>query len=305
MTLPALRIGDQSGHGGVVTVGTPTTLIGGKFAARMGDMHTCALVTVLVPHVGGPIILGAFNVLVGLRPQARSTDLIICVGPPDLGAIGHTQTLVGMAGAFGGGLGGLLGLAVGGALAADGEAGGAGPKAVVDSGGGACTQYSKGVKICGSPEFQAKVRKDLDKLASTKAGQKVLDDIARSGKTVTIRESKGNNSTTYDNDGRFTGPYGEKGGGSNSTVTYNPAAGKSGTGTEKWMDRPPDVGLFHEIKHGADAAGGKQERGSTMIDGRVTDKREAQAVGLGDWSKDPDTENAYRKERGQPARPRY
>ena len=209
-----------------------------------------------------------------------------------------------MGGACGGGLGGLLGLAVGGALAAGGEAAGAKPKAVPD-GSGTCTQYSKGVKICGSPEFQAKVRKDLDTIASTKAGKKVLDDIAKSGKTVTIRESKGQNTTTYDNDGRFTGPYGEKGGGSDSTVLYNPGASQSGNGSEAWMKRPPDVGLFHEIKHGADAAGGKQERGSTMIDGRITDKREAQAVGLGDWSKDPDTENAYRKERGQAPRPKY
>lgn len=305
MTLPALRIGDQTGHGGVVTVGSPTTLIGGKFAARIGDLHTCPLVTVLVPHVGGPILLGAFTVLVGMRPQARSTDLCICVGPPDLGAIGHSQTLVGMAGAFAGGLGGLVGLAVGGALAADGEAAGAGPTAASEPGGGACTQYSKGIKICGSPEFQAKVRKDLDTIAATAAGRKVLADLAKSGKTVTIRQSAGNNSTTYDNDGRFTGPNGEKGGGSSSTVMYNPDARKTGNDSAKWMDRPPDVGLFHEVKHGADAAGGKQERGATMLDGRLTDKREAQAVGLGDWSKDKDTENAYRKERGQPARPRY
>jgi uncharacterized Zn-binding protein involved in type VI secretion len=42
------------------------------------------MVTVLVPHVGGPILApGAPTVLIGGLPAARVTDMAICVGPPD------------------------------------------------------------------------------------------------------------------------------------------------------------------------------------------------------------------------------
>lgn len=54
-------------------------------AARVTDMHTCPMVTVLVPHVGGPILPpGAPTVLIGFLPAARVTDMLVCVGPPDI-----------------------------------------------------------------------------------------------------------------------------------------------------------------------------------------------------------------------------
>jgi len=53
-------------------------------AARVTDMHTCAMVTAVVPHVGGPILPpGAVNVLIGGLPAARVGDPATCVGPPD------------------------------------------------------------------------------------------------------------------------------------------------------------------------------------------------------------------------------
>ncbi|MGA2117086.1 MAG: PAAR domain-containing protein [Bryobacteraceae bacterium] len=56
----------------------------GSPAARLTDMHVCPMVTVLVPHVGGPILApGAPTVLIGGLPAARVTDMAICVGPPD------------------------------------------------------------------------------------------------------------------------------------------------------------------------------------------------------------------------------
>ncbi|HSR29229.1 MAG TPA: PAAR domain-containing protein, partial [Anaerolineae bacterium] len=54
MSKPAARMGDQTAHGGTIVVGCPTVLIGGKPAARIGDMHTCPMVTPgtpPVPHV--------------------------------------------------------------------------------------------------------------------------------------------------------------------------------------------------------------------------------------------------------------
>jgi uncharacterized Zn-binding protein involved in type VI secretion len=64
-------------------------------AATMGDMHVCPMVTAVVPHVGGPIVTGAANVLIGGRPAARVTDLAVCVGPPDMIAKGSATVLIG------------------------------------------------------------------------------------------------------------------------------------------------------------------------------------------------------------------
>lgn len=53
-------------------------------AARLTDMHTCPMVTGVVPHVGGPITApGAPTVLIGNMPAARVGDMATCVGPPD------------------------------------------------------------------------------------------------------------------------------------------------------------------------------------------------------------------------------
>lgn len=117
-------------------------------AARVSDMHTCPLVNVLVPHVGGPILPpGCPTVLIGFLPAARIGDMATCVGPPDVivkgsptvliggmpaarmgdntahgGVIvlGHPTTLIGDAGSGGGGGGG------GGGGAAASGGGGAG-----------------------------------------------------------------------------------------------------------------------------------------------------------------------------------
>ena len=56
----------------------------GQPAARVTDMHVCPMVTVLVPHVGGPILPpGCPTVLIGGMPAARVGDMATCVGPPD------------------------------------------------------------------------------------------------------------------------------------------------------------------------------------------------------------------------------
>ncbi len=67
----------------------------GQPAARATDMHVCPMLTVLVPHVGGPIALGCFTVLTGSLPQARMGDMAVCVGPPDAIVLGSFTVLVG------------------------------------------------------------------------------------------------------------------------------------------------------------------------------------------------------------------
>jgi uncharacterized Zn-binding protein involved in type VI secretion len=67
----------------------------GQPAARITDMHVCPMVTVLVPHVGGPIVTGMPTVLTGALLQARITDMCVCVGPPDMIIKASATVLVG------------------------------------------------------------------------------------------------------------------------------------------------------------------------------------------------------------------
>jgi uncharacterized Zn-binding protein involved in type VI secretion len=64
-------------------------------AARIGDLHTCPMVTGVVPHVGGPVLMGAPTVLIGGLPAARAGDSCTCVGPPDTIAKGSATVLIG------------------------------------------------------------------------------------------------------------------------------------------------------------------------------------------------------------------
>lgn len=65
-------------------------------AARLTDMHVCPMVTVLVPHVGGPIVgPGCPNVLIGGMPAACLGDMCVCVGPPDVIILGSFTVLIG------------------------------------------------------------------------------------------------------------------------------------------------------------------------------------------------------------------
>ena len=66
-------------------------------AARIGDMHTCPMVTPgtpPIPHVGGPVAMGAPTVLIGGAPAARVGDMAVCVGPPDAIAMGSSTVII-------------------------------------------------------------------------------------------------------------------------------------------------------------------------------------------------------------------
>ena len=59
-------------------------------------MHVCPMVTVLVPHVGGPILPPCEpTVLIGMLPAARVGDMATCVGPPDVIAMGSMTVVIG------------------------------------------------------------------------------------------------------------------------------------------------------------------------------------------------------------------
>jgi len=108
MGKPAARMGDQTTHGGVITKGEPTVMIGGAPAARVGDMHTCPMQTPgtpPIPHVGGPITLGSPTVMIAKMMAARVGDMCTCTGPPDSIAMGCNTVLIGEGSAGGAGAG--------------------------------------------------------------------------------------------------------------------------------------------------------------------------------------------------------
>jgi uncharacterized Zn-binding protein involved in type VI secretion len=64
-------------------------------AARVTDMHTCPMVTGVVPHVGGPILPpGVPTVLIDFLPAANVTTMATCVGPPDVIIKGSAGVLI-------------------------------------------------------------------------------------------------------------------------------------------------------------------------------------------------------------------
>jgi len=59
------------------------------------DMHTCPLVTGVVPHVGGVVAMGSTTVLIGGMPAARQGDMVVEVGPPNTIAMGEMTVMIG------------------------------------------------------------------------------------------------------------------------------------------------------------------------------------------------------------------
>jgi uncharacterized Zn-binding protein involved in type VI secretion len=65
-------------------------------AARVGDMHVCPMVTGTVPHVGGPVLPpGTPTVMIGGTPAAKVGDMCTCSGPPDSIVAGSGTVMIG------------------------------------------------------------------------------------------------------------------------------------------------------------------------------------------------------------------
>lgn len=74
MARPQARFGDVSSHGGTIITGSLTTIINGRPAARMGDMHVCP-----IPYHGvTPIVTGSLKTTTDGRPNARMGDIAGC-----------------------------------------------------------------------------------------------------------------------------------------------------------------------------------------------------------------------------------
>lgn len=94
----AATIGGLTSHGTPLGPGPGSTnvLIGGKPAWRaMSDFHACPLLTALVPHVGGTVLMGSTTVLINNLPAARQGDTIVESGPPNAISMGEPTVLIG------------------------------------------------------------------------------------------------------------------------------------------------------------------------------------------------------------------
>lgn len=92
---PAARQGDATAHGGAITAGDSTVIIGGRPAARIGDAHNCPASEGAKPHVGGPVASGSGTVNIGYKSAARVRDRAACNGPPDAIAAGCDTVNIG------------------------------------------------------------------------------------------------------------------------------------------------------------------------------------------------------------------
>ena len=286
-------------------MGFPTVLIGGPPASRIGDMHACPMVTVLVPHVGGPFILGAFTVLTGNMPQSRVGDTLVCVGPPDVCALGCFTVLVGMAG--GGGLGGLLagiGMAIGAMLDPPY------PRAVLQDDGSTVTEYNEPITTEGSPEYQAAVVQDLNTFTATETGQAWQEAYAETGRHITIRpigagrDYNNGYATRVHGDDALMRDDGTPGPGSDTIIQFNPAREGRYRGEDGEMyDRHPSDTLGHELIHGLHNGEGTNRRNQPDPHDPHDNQEEAQTIGVHGYEDEAITERNLLAEDGRAARP--
>ncbi|MDZ7638938.1 MAG: M91 family zinc metallopeptidase [Bryobacterales bacterium] len=314
MGQPAANITTVTAHGGIVVQGAPTVLIGNMPASRIGDMHTCPLFDGPKPHVGGPIVLGSFNVLTCSVPQSFMGNPAVCVGPPDSLMLGVPTVLIGQAMGFG-----AIGLVLGGLMAGLMNFISGYPKAVMLPDGTVVTQYNEFITITGDAEFQAKVVRDLNRISSTESGQKLLDSMGNSGQHCTIRPLDAANpdaAAWTDPTPSGPGPY----------DGYDPSAAGTGNGadTQIWYDpdengisqppydtadwaseenMPSDVTLFHEMTHCDDMMNGELD--DNVAPGNAEPNSERRAVGLPPYDGEDFSENEYREDRGLPPRTFY
>lgn len=74
MIAPQARLGDTSSHGGKIVTGALRTMVNGKPAVRMGDLHVCPI----PGHGVTKIVTGSLKTFTEGKPNARLGDLTGC-----------------------------------------------------------------------------------------------------------------------------------------------------------------------------------------------------------------------------------
>ncbi|AKF09645.1 M91 family zinc metallopeptidase [Sandaracinus amylolyticus] len=167
------------------------------------------------------------------------------------------------------------------------------------------------ITITGSPEFVERARRDLETIASTPSGRRLLRSLRDSGGTVQVGSQQGGGGAT------------DRLGPSTARLSYNPEdnalpEGVPGGRPGEFGHRdnyPSDVTLFHELVHADDIVRRQnQDRRVGRRDARMCGLRpgcrgvqqnELRTVGLGPYADAEFTENQYRGDRGLPRRDFY
>lgn len=175
--------------------------------------------------------------------------------------------------------------------------------------------YGKAILIEGDDAFRQKTVASLDQIAATPSGEDLLTSIERSGKTVTIAETSGGNSVSDFSNDAFVKSGGKAGAGSDCTVNYNP--NRVSIGPDPWENRPPAIGLAHELVHAEHATHGTIDVAEVQNDHKpdpanpkayaYTMKEEARTTGIPPHDDGKFSENKIRSEwtPAQPTRPWY
>jgi len=70
---------DATSHPGLIAgPGAPNVLINALPAARVGDLHVCAMPPPAGPHPAAPIVTGSATVRIAGLPAARVGDTTVC-----------------------------------------------------------------------------------------------------------------------------------------------------------------------------------------------------------------------------------
>lgn len=278
-------------------------------AARVTDMHTCPMVTGVVPHVGGPVLPpGAPTVFVGMMPVARVGDMCTCVGPPDVIVKGSATVLIGnMPAARMGDMtahGGVIVLGCPTVMIGDsgssGGGGGIGGLSVSVLGNGD-VQVGENIVIAGTGEFKMKTLADLIAVGATKTGKQILNDLDDGTHKTTIQEL---DMATAKKNGALAGPDDPAASkdpkrGSNTTISYNPDVNLQMTDQSgKQLEYPPKSILAHEMIHAVHNDKGANLRDSPDPKDATGNQEESQTIGINDHENDALTENNFLKDSG-------
>ena len=180
-------------------------------------------------------------------------------------------------------------------------------------------QLAPGVRAQGDPPFVQAATDAYNQVAATPAGQQMIREIGATGQEVRIRHetdpTAGNSYGASIKPNRFQNADGTSGLGSGGNVWFDPNRLQTGDGSQPWHQRPPAVGLGHELSHARDAAQGNQARGTTtdpMMPAHprnpanwTTNMRELQATSIGPFAANPSDENTIRAQMHLPHRGSY
>lgn len=173
-----------------------------------------------------------------------------------------------------------------------------------------------GMQIEGDPAFVQQTQNHLNTIGGTPSGQQLLNGLQASGQDTMIAQVPPGSGNRHISDHPLDNfiDGGNPGAGSGGTVGFDPttlAIGPDGP-LAPWHNRPPDVGLFHELRHRLDGATGQMPLGQqpdpflqALGINEPINNREAQATGIGTFAGTSPTENSYRAERGLDPRESY